>query len=217
MFPLAEGSLADYWENTSHSTSGPLWLIEQCHGIATALKRIHHDESWPDKPFGRHGDIKPENVLWFKNPTNKLVVADLTLTRFHSLETLAATTIGGRGYSMTYRAPEIVLGSQSPSPPSYDVWGLGCLYLEFISWYLFGNAALGRKKALVGNRGQSYQPSSDFAVNSGQPVQNFSDARISDDDCRLMDGAPEDKFFNVISDDNGLQLVVKKSVQEARS
>ncbi|KAI1158838.1 kinase-like domain-containing protein [Nemania serpens] len=214
VFPLAEGSLADYWENTSHLTSGPYWLIEQCRGIANALRKIHHHDSWPDRHFGRHGDIKPENVLWFKNPNTKLVVADFTLTRFHNPDTLAATAIGGRGYSMTYRAPEISLDSLSSSPQSYDVWGLGCLYLEFISWYLFGNAALGRKKAPAGKRGQSYQPSSDFTDDSGQPVQNFSDARIGDDDRRLMDGAPEDKFFNVNSDEHSSRLVVKKSVQE---
>lgn len=36
--------------------------------------------------------------------------------------------------SPTYRAPECDLNEDIS--PSWDIWSLGCVYLEFLTWYL---------------------------------------------------------------------------------
>lgn len=38
--------------------------------------------------------------------------------------------------SRTYRAPEYDIASKVS--PSYDIWSLGCVLLEFVTWYLLG-------------------------------------------------------------------------------
>jgi serine/threonine protein kinase len=93
--------------------------------------------------YGRHGDIKPENVLWFKkcpeidDEKGILQIADFGLGRFHGRE------------SRSNVRPDTVLGTSSYEPPecklhrpvsrAYDIWSLGCLYLEFITWLLKGS------------------------------------------------------------------------------
>jgi len=55
-----------------------LWAVDQMAGIASGLGAIHsfmvqypvgqagvHVKPGEEK-FGRHGDIKPENILWFR-------------------------------------------------------------------------------------------------------------------------------------------------------
>ncbi|KAI0469248.1 kinase-like domain-containing protein [Xylaria cf. heliscus] len=218
VFPLAEGNLANYWENTSSSNKDTYWLIEQCFGIASALSKIHRHGSMPEKSHGRHGDIKPENILWFKGSGQsnhshaRLVVADFTLTRFHKPDTVNNTIVGQRGFSRTYRAPEADLPSQSAPSQSYDIWSLGCVYLEFISWHLLGVGSLGRKGASVGDRGHSRRASFHFTDDRGQLRETFSTARIHEDN-QSYNAAREDKFFKVPSKSDG-SAVVKKSVRQ---
>lgn len=100
-----------------------------------------HEEQEKKRRFGRHGDIKPENVLWFK--TNRkddrlgvLKISDFGLTKFHTEGSKSEMYSPSLGFSHTYRAPEIDL--KTGVGQHYDIWTLGCLYLEFISWFLLG-------------------------------------------------------------------------------
>lgn len=88
--------------------------------------------------LGRHGDIKPANILWFLThgkERDHLVVADLGLTRYHSSLTKSRVKRVD-GWTGTYRAPEIDL--HNPISARYDIWSLGCVFLEFCIWYLLG-------------------------------------------------------------------------------
>ncbi|KAF2972321.1 hypothetical protein GQX73_g1230 [Xylaria multiplex] len=159
LFEWADGNLDEYWR--SHP-AGPertieksKWAATQCLGLATALKRIHGLATWQkqrrnqsqmlsvpggegEKEYGRHGDIKPNNILWFASDGDRLVLSDLGLTSFHSSATKSLvrhTFIGG--YTWPYRAPEIDDRWQSICP-KYDIWSLGCVFLEFCTWWLLG-------------------------------------------------------------------------------
>jgi len=100
----------------------------------------------PDEEmFGRHGDLKPENILWFNylegvDKAGVLQIADLGLGRFHRLESRSRQdprTITG---SPTYIPPELAL--ERYVSRAYDIWSLGCIFLEFITWLLEGDVGL---------------------------------------------------------------------------
>lgn len=105
---------------------------------------------FPDGDCGRHGDIKPENVLWFSQDQNRfghgeLKISDFGLTTFHSMLT---TKVSPRGVAVTqtYMAPEYDLNEDLSR--SFDIWSLGCTYLEFITWMLLGADGLEKFSAL---------------------------------------------------------------------
>jgi serine/threonine protein kinase len=88
VFPWADSNLADLWRSEQMFDSSErdvIWLMDQCLGVADGLKKIHNHKSWPLQPgmandglqtpnsyktLGRHGDIKPENILIFKLPSS---------------------------------------------------------------------------------------------------------------------------------------------------
>jgi serine/threonine protein kinase len=143
-----------------------------------------------DPEYGRHGDIKPQNILWFAtqgNDRDLLVVSDLGLTRYHSQLT-KSHVYGVDGLTWAYRPPEIDLRQRIA--PSYDIWSLGCVFLEFVIWYLEGFDA----------------------------VEQFGLDRAEDDVSQVR-GLSEDKYFNIItkpgqaSDGSTGHAVVKPVVQ----
>ena len=94
----------------------------------------------PRQLIGRHGDIKPENILWFPGRDGDLGVLKLTdfgTAHFSTRDSVATTERDDIPNSPSYQPPEWDL----PNPmlkTSYDIWTLGCLYLEFITWFLGG-------------------------------------------------------------------------------
>lgn len=179
LFPWAEGgNLKDLWEEYPVPTMDEgwsYWLAEQCAGLADGLSGIHDTRMTleeipealmmgplPDPQegsyeevetnFGRHGDIKPANILWFRNDTNDwnhgmLKITDFGLTTFHREQTTKVLKDKVRGVTQTYMAPEYelndpVTGQVTHISRKYDIWSLGCLYTEFITWALMGNQAL---------------------------------------------------------------------------
>ncbi|KAI0153422.1 hypothetical protein BJ166DRAFT_616600 [Pestalotiopsis sp. NC0098] len=194
LFPWAQGNLVDLWQRcraSPESMNDIEWMIKQCLGITDGLKRIHlYRSSWErgdedherslSRSKGIHGDVKAENILFFdplgdvSNLGNKhLVISDFGLTRFRE----KSLTSDPDGWSLTYRAPE--LDMHLGTSRKYDIWSLGCLFLEFISWFLRGFDA---------TRPRAFQKKSS--------VITFQDARINDD---VPFGTPykEDKFFNL--------------------
>lgn len=129
----------------SHSRC--IWIAEQCYGIADAVAFIH-DPGVLDPSsagvYGRHGDIKPENVLWFKKRQNSgrmgaLVLSDLGLADTHRVQ--SRSNIPGHAIPTTpnYRPPECdMAGDKGHISRSFDIWTLGCLFLEFLVWALRG-------------------------------------------------------------------------------
>ena len=148
-----------------------LWVLDQIAGLASAMTAIHEYEANPAytadprKPgpvfsrfetagrraipiaegegkYGRHGDMKPDNILWREDRENygTLLITDLGMCDFHKASSVSKVPSNNLGGSQTYMAPELVL--MKPISRAYDVWGLGCIYLEFITWLLTGFAGL---------------------------------------------------------------------------
>ncbi|KAF3805940.1 hypothetical protein GCG54_00013614, partial [Colletotrichum gloeosporioides] len=173
VFPWADGNLRQFWEKHERNPknkNGIMWLLHQCKNLTTGLHKVHtltslHDPSkagpkytWSEiqqgkfKRWGRHGDIKPENILWFQEyETFKdfLVISDFGLTSFNTTESRSKVRAESiLGCSGTYRPPELDLGEDIS--PKYDVWSLGCVFLEFVSWFLLGFSAT--QKAFTDSR-----------------------------------------------------------------
>ena len=192
-----------------------LGLIEQCLGIAKGLQKIHSNplteaeakarDLKPDTPrkrHGRHGDLKPENILYFlpqaDTPTNDdavaqspqslqpiLRISDFGFADFYG--TNSKSKMEKRGMTGTYRAPEWEIHEYVA--PAYDLWCMGCIFLEFVEWYLCG----------------------------AKGIDDFINKRLSDSDFYLSDYA-EDSFFNCIQTKlNERGARAKKSVKEVSS
>jgi serine/threonine protein kinase len=90
--------------------------------------------------FGRHGDIKADNILLFKpvqDPRGILVVSDMGLSSFNrdtSRSNIPNSKIPG---TPGYRPPECDVKGGTISR-AYDIWTLGCLFLEILTWLLGG-------------------------------------------------------------------------------
>jgi len=174
IFPWAETDLSKFWQtNTEYGTQDmERWIAVQCQGLADGLATIHREKTtsmdslmrqntavreYYDETgelpgglrlFGRHGDIKPENILWFPptrgsyNHKGTLKIAD-----FGSAELSTKPGVPkecGTGSSM-YQPPEASPEFAEATLPksSYDIWSLGCLYLEFTAWWFGGPQLVG--------------------------------------------------------------------------
>ncbi|KAF2966735.1 hypothetical protein GQX73_g6846 [Xylaria multiplex] len=161
LFEWADGNLEEYWkkfpEVPEHSIEQSIWMAQQCSGLATAVKRIHGLATWQrerrndpsfltdpsenEKEWGRHGDIKPNNILWFSShgrESGLYVLSDLGLTRYYSSLTrsrVSPTSIDG--CTEVYRPPEMDIPGQHICS-KYDIWSLGCVFLELCTWWLGG-------------------------------------------------------------------------------
>jgi serine/threonine protein kinase len=155
VFPFAQqGNLRKFWKQTKPSiyeNSHMTWVFEQFRGLADAIKTLHHERK--DQAC-RHGDLKPENVLCFKASDSTavedltscvIVITDVGLSRIHDKSTqFRSQTRLAAGHTVTYAAPEAELFPNRATGRRYDIWSLGCLYLEFIIWLLYGVEELER-------------------------------------------------------------------------
>ena len=165
IFPYAKSNLREFWNSfplVDNPKMTASWALNQMRGIASGLSQIHisgprtsewnniSSSSLPsidlnirERRFGRHGDIKPESILWFDKDGisgGVLVLSDLGLSRFHRIESrsnVGPQTIGG---TRTYVPPEVELGGLVSR--AFDIWSLGCVFLEFITWLLDGAQGL---------------------------------------------------------------------------
>ncbi|KAJ8133056.1 hypothetical protein O1611_g567 [Lasiodiplodia mahajangana] len=158
LFPWAKyGNLRNYWQSNDPSLSHDnlTWFFSQLAGLAGAIQQLH------DKGGCRHGDIKPQNILCFEGTGPgttsyqvRLVIADVGLARVHEDATLlrqGVTTT--KSYTVMYSGPEVE-PNDKPRSRLYDVWSMGCTYLEFVIWLLFGQAGLNQFQEAIGGISQ---------------------------------------------------------------
>lgn len=184
VFEWADGDLTDLWE-TMPSLYRPdveedaCWFFRQCAGIVRSLGSLHEQRSSYtastvkeivhvalEGKYGRHSDIKPQNLLWFSDfqgdKKDHLVIADLGLTQFNTSQSKSHVSWAGvKGYTQTYKAPESE--GSGRIGVRYDIWSLGCVFLEHASVFLmrdkscvrtFSNSRLKEDKYL--NRSGNY-------------------------------------------------------------
>ncbi len=58
-----------------------------------------------------------------------------------------------------YEPPEAEVGQNEPRSRRYDVWSMGCIYLEFAIWLLRGENGLQRFRRDLQSVGKFYDPS----------------------------------------------------------
>ena len=144
-----------------------LWLLTQMRDLASAVQHIHNstlDRQIPklDPPSnvssanlapgrkrrhshtGFHYDLKPENILLFSESTPNQPawkVADFGTAQINELVLSGSARPEGtfrvqdKQGDPEYSAPDVALQGWSSRP--YDIWSLGCIYLEILVW-IFG-------------------------------------------------------------------------------
>lgn len=166
LFPYAECNLREYMERVTFG--GPdneniLWLLKQFCGLAKAIRIIHDlpttvtsnatvtSNSTPnltypypaqEKKSGWHHDLKPENILYFRNMSSKLGtfrIADFGAGKIHIYRSASVNTASPNG-TLTYEPPEVK--SEGATSRPYDIWSLGCVFLELLIWAVFGSGAV---------------------------------------------------------------------------
>ncbi|CZR63862.1 uncharacterized protein PAC_13759 [Phialocephala subalpina] len=154
IFPSAECDVENYWKKINPSPNLEdiefvRWVSRQCRGIMEAIDIIHNpkrpttlsQESQEAILYGRHGDIKPENILWFKSSNEAdrgiWVISDLGLTAFNREISRSMVPNKSILYTPGYRPPECDIKGGKISR-AFDIWTLGCFYLEMLCWLLGG-------------------------------------------------------------------------------
>lgn len=134
MFPWADGcNLKEFWK--SHTVDNDFsveWVLRECLGLAEGLAVLH------GAPAAMlHADIKPTNILCFKVEKQKTLFlkwADFGFSMQVGPDSKLASNV--LRHTKTYRAPEQDVEQQVTLKS--DVWSLGCLFLEFVTWALVG-------------------------------------------------------------------------------
>jgi serine/threonine protein kinase len=166
IFEASHGTIAtlwmdvDIWNRHHRNPELPLWVLLQCYGLADGLQQFHKftnrlPEDMNDKTRGTHGDIKPENILWYTNwkqPADSdlrnhtfgeisswiLQLADFGLGSFHTTGSVKYVAIVEG--AQDYLAPETEAWHEHP--PAADIWQFGCLFLDFLVWLVEGPRGL---------------------------------------------------------------------------
>ncbi|KAF4988794.1 hypothetical protein FDECE_14918 [Fusarium decemcellulare] len=142
VFPWAdEGNINDFWQNHSQSILHPgimFWAIGQMKGISEGIQKLHETNT-------RHGDIKPGNILCFGSNDDDsgqrtLVIADVGLAKVHEDYTRYRFFGTSTRYGTLMYDPPETASYQDGVVVSrlYDIWGLGCVFLEFAIWLVQG-------------------------------------------------------------------------------
>ena len=169
VFPWADANLEEFWRDKFPDTDDlrrgcglARWVAGEMLGLARGLHLIHNPpprNSSDGCIKGRHGDIKPENILWFRGdsdpelnvapgdngpadktgrPTGMLKICDFGLVDFHRKASAMVRPSKLNGRTHAYCAPECESLSGEYISPSYDSWSLGCVLLQFVTWYAQG-------------------------------------------------------------------------------
>lgn len=141
-----------------------LWLLKQIKGIADAVRQIHNlgspglgsaflerglDLANKCERTSFHHDLRPENILVFAD--NDASVEDTSTSHTWKISGFGSARIGTllSGSDMqdesyftnnlshgdaVYGAPDFLLEGKTSRP--YDMWSLGCVFLECLLWVL---------------------------------------------------------------------------------
>lgn len=169
IYDLADCNLKEFMQNhpegMHHSCLTSSWLIQQMCGIAGALNEVHtvkpgqNIQRSNDVASGGLGvpqtqgknkagylhDIRPENILVFKRKNNGFRLCDWSCAKVKDFMAVISgadpasrkTTTGGK---ITYKPPESHSKGETGRP--YDLWSLGCVFLELLVWFWEGLEAL---------------------------------------------------------------------------
>ncbi|RYP39336.1 hypothetical protein DL767_002247 [Monosporascus sp. MG133] len=143
LFPYAKYSLDCYMDSEipGKDVASVQWFARQLRGLMGGIHTIHNPKHLQNQ-YGRHGDIKPDNVLWYEcadDPRGIFVISDMGFTACH--RDVSRSNVPNHGVPRTplYRPPECDVKGGTISR-AFDIWTAGCLFLDMITW-LVGGAA----------------------------------------------------------------------------
>ncbi|KAF9784851.1 hypothetical protein IL306_006737 [Fusarium sp. DS 682] len=141
------GNLEDFWETFPRLLTAGLVksVIEQLYGLAYACSEV--DMTITDG-LAINGNLKPENILWFKDESGVRGKIGTLKTCHQSpvTELVSREAMSGR----LYRPPKQAFQDSEKGTyytqvvESDDMWAMGCITLQFLVWLLYGPAALDR-------------------------------------------------------------------------
>ncbi|KAL8381910.1 hypothetical protein RB595_005928 [Gaeumannomyces hyphopodioides] len=156
IFPCADCDLEHYWKRLRSPNKTPefaLWVSAQISGLTGAIHTIHDPPSIylgdPERKFGRHGDLKPENILYYPLADNdkalgKLVITDFGLADVHRELSKSAVHKKELNYTRSWAPPECDMKGDINT--QWDIWSLGCIFLEMACWMLGGDKKTGQER-----------------------------------------------------------------------
>ncbi|KAI0434834.1 kinase-like protein [Xylaria sp. FL1042] len=155
IFPYASGgNLEELWKTYSTSNApgstlaswySPQWLLSECLGIAEGLAATHQPNAVAELRTQHnvapqlHADLKARNILCFEEIKGGRTSFTLKLADFgfaRKVDENSTLKVGDVTHTQTYRPPEH--GIEDVIHLNYDVWCLGCVYVEFITWAVMG-------------------------------------------------------------------------------
>ena len=143
ILPLAEADLRHFWAATEPASIELSWCLQEMAGMTEALSHIHNSTLTRDfRPLhGFHMDLKPKNILIMKDEVSghrSWNICDFSLSCFYLKDTdKKVSTKSGPG---TYEPPERPL--ERPQSQASDIWSLGCVFAECVSWLIRGSSAI---------------------------------------------------------------------------
>ncbi|KAF2714314.1 hypothetical protein K504DRAFT_394598 [Pleomassaria siparia CBS 279.74] len=148
------GPRTDSWGNDGIKERPPSPIVPCDNRLAggeihrKTLHRSQTEASIKPMRYGRHGDINPGNILWYNDvPGGKGTLrGTLKITDFGQAElnsSLSRTKRQSVAMTLTYRPPECDMQPRVIRQ-SYDIWCLGCVFLEFVTWTLGGSELLNK-------------------------------------------------------------------------
>lgn len=162
----------------------------------------------------RHGDLKPDNILRFQDPSSEkwlgtLKIGDLGLAKHHFDKTSRRNGRTGQRYTTSqYEAPEAMTGLNSPRSRRYDIWSMGCIILEFVIVLMYGPDGL--VKFYSETSGKSGRASTDtlyftLDVDNGTAdvshiVQHWIREILRDPECSRPEGGAISDLIKLVRD-----------------
>ncbi|KAI0543765.1 hypothetical protein F4679DRAFT_577374 [Xylaria curta] len=151
VFPWAQhGNLWDFWVRQDGAPRNREYLIKvfrQLACLACAINELSDQRL-------RHGDLKPENIVCFKTDNGlpnseeqnsediRLVIIDVGLAKIHNNNTQLRAKTDTKVSTRRYAAPELETRPGKELSRRFDVWSMGCIFLEFAIWLIYGKQKL---------------------------------------------------------------------------
>ena len=151
VFPCARTNLGRYLRETEYGTErlvngierSPLW--QQLLGITKALKKIIENPIPIQSPIGQereighHLDIKPENILI--DDAGNFLISDFGQAEFRMMPENTVTQVTDMAGTEAYAPPEMRNVKLNLSN-KYDLWSLGCVFLELTAFICGGHKGI---------------------------------------------------------------------------
>jgi len=175
MYRYADCNLREYWGRRTRTSSEVrkeifLWSLRQLAGLTSALHLIHDSLSQRsiDKNHltsGLSGNLNPESILWFQSLphiSNKNGTLQL------------GVNFEKASHRNTYDPPFQF------NQRSRDIWSLGCLYLDFMTWLLTEDEGyeFAKFRTEISSIDDSLNDDCFFTVNSISPGGGWEDSIV---------------------------------------